>query len=58
VEKGETLTPIAKHYNIPLSDLQRLNKITNDRKLQIGQTLVVPTPPKAPETPVEKKETP
>ncbi len=58
VEKGETLTSIAKHYNIPLSELQRLNKITNDRKLQIGQTLVVPAPPKAPETPVEKKETP
>lgn len=57
VEKGETLTSIAKHYNIPLPDLQKLNKITNDRKLQIGQTLIVPavTPP---ETPAKKEENP
>ena len=42
VEKGDTLTSIAKHYNIPLSDLQVLNKGINDRKLQIGQILKVP----------------
>ena len=62
VEKGETLTSIAKLYNIPLPDLQKLNKITNDRKLQIGQTLIVPagkaSETKAPEAPAEKKETP
>ncbi len=65
VEKGETLTSIAKHYNIPLPDLQKLNKITNDRKLQIGQTLSVPagkapetTTPEALEAPAEKKENP
>ena len=62
VEKGETLTSIAKHYNIPLPDLQKLNKIANDRKLQIGQTLIVPAvkPPetKAPEAPAQKKENP
>ena len=62
VEKGETLTSIAKHYNIPLADLQKLNKIANDRKLQIGQTLIVPAvnPPetKAPEAPAQKKENP
>ena len=62
VEKGETLTSIAKHYNIPLTDLQKLNKITNDRKLQIGQTLSVPSvkaaETKAPEIPAEKKENP
>jgi LysM repeat protein len=62
VEKGETLTSIAKHYNIPLPDLQKLNKITNDRKLQIGQTLNIPAV-KVPETtapaaPAEKKENP
>ena len=62
VEKGETLTSIAKHYNIPLADLQKLNKITNDRKLQIGQTLAIPAP-KTPETkpsepPSEKKQNP
>ena len=62
VEKGETLTSIAKHYNIPLADLQKLNKITNDRKLQIGQTLSVPAgkAPEAttPEATAEKKENP
>lgn len=42
VEKGDTLTSIAKHYNIPLNDLQVLNKGVNDRKLQIGQVLKVP----------------
>jgi LysM repeat protein len=62
VEKGETLTSIAKHYNIPLPDLQKLNKITNDRKLQIGQTLAIPAPKtpetKTPEPPSEKKQNP
>ena len=65
VEKGETLTSIAKHYNIPLTDLQKLNKITNDRKLQIGQTLSVPASkapeaktPDAPAAAAEKKENP
>jgi len=57
VEKGETLTSIAKHYNVSLADLQKVNKITNDRKMQIGQTLIIPSL-KAVETPVEKKETP
>jgi LysM repeat protein len=43
VAKGETLTSIAKHYNIPLAELQKANKNVNDRKLQIGQTLTIPT---------------
>jgi LysM repeat protein len=42
VAKGETLTGIAKQYNVSLSDLLKLNKNTNDRRLQIGQTLKVP----------------
>lgn len=63
VAKGETLTSIAKQYNIPLSDLQKLNKITNDRKLQIGQTLNIPAPAppgpeKTPEAPAPKKDNP
>ncbi len=63
VARGETLTSIAKHYNISLAELQKANKDVNDRKLQIGQTLVVPVA-KAPETnpaeptPNEKKENP
>lgn len=42
VAKGETLTSIARQYKIAVGDLQTANKIENDRKLQIGQTLVIP----------------
>ena len=57
VAKGETLTSIAKLYNITVSELQKVNKIENDRKLQIGQTLTIP-PAKNPESTTEKKENP
>ena len=57
VVKGETLTSIAKHYNIPLVELQKANRIEDGRKLQIGQTLLIPIQP-PPETSTEKKETP
>ncbi len=57
VAKGETLTSIAKHYNISIAELHKANKITDDRKLQIGQVLIIPTP-KTAEHPPEKKETP
>lgn len=55
VAKGETLTSIARQYKISINELQRVNKIENDRKLQIGQTLIVP-PPKALEAAPEKKD--
>jgi LysM repeat protein len=60
VAKGETLTSIAKHYNITVADLLKLNKIENDRKLQIGHTVNVPSKADAPQTatPIEKKENP
>ena len=56
VAKGETLTSIAKQYSIPVADLKNANKIENERKLQIGQVLTVPTT-KNSETP-DKKENP
>lgn len=56
VSKGETLTSIAKHYKITVGELLKVNKIENDRMLQIGQTLVIPTPTPLP-NPQEKKET-
>lgn len=56
VAKGETLTSIAKQYNIPIAELKNANKIENERKLQIGQILTVPAT-KTPETP-DKKEKP
>jgi LysM repeat protein len=42
VERGETLTSIAKLYNVSVSELQKYNHIENDRKLQIGQTIMIP----------------
>jgi LysM repeat protein len=57
VVKGETLTSIAKHYSIPVSDLKKANKDVDERKLQIGQTLTIPTP-KGAEAPAKKDENP
>ena len=47
VVKGETLTSIAKQYNVPLTELAKANKDVNDRKLQIGQQLIIPKVPEA-----------
>ena len=44
VAKGETLTSIAKAHKVGVGDLQKFNKIENDRALQIGQTIMIPTP--------------
>lgn len=43
VAKGETLTSIAKMHKVSVEELQRFNHIENDRKLQIGQTIMVPS---------------
>jgi hypothetical protein len=51
VTKGETLTAIAKHYKVTVPELLKVNKITDVRKLQIGQTLVLPPGAKIPESP-------
>jgi LysM repeat protein len=55
VAKGETLTSIAKQYNIPVTALQKANRIQDGRKLQIGVVLTIPS---TPETSPEKKENP
>ncbi len=44
VAKGETLTSIAKAHKVGVGDLQKFNHIENDRALQIGQTIMIPTP--------------
>jgi LysM repeat protein len=54
VAKGETLTSIAKHYNVSIAELHKANKVVDERKLQIGQVLEIP--PKPPTT--DKKENP
>jgi LysM repeat protein len=43
VARGETLTSIAKMYKVTVDDLQKANNIEDGRKLQAGQTIVVPT---------------
>jgi LysM repeat protein len=45
VTRGETLTSIAKMHKVGIEDLQKFNHIENDRKLQIGQTLMLPGSP-------------
>lgn len=45
VARGETLTSIAKAHNVTATDLQKFNRIENDRKLQIGQTIMIPGSP-------------
>lgn len=57
VAKGETLTSIAKNYNIALADLQKANKDVNDRKLQIGQVITIPVTRTEATTP-DKKDIP
>jgi len=46
VVKGESLDSIAKLHKTTIAELQSLNKITDPKKLQIGQSLLLPQPPK------------
>jgi LysM repeat protein len=48
VARGETLTSIAKMHGVSITELQKFNHIENDRKLQIGQTLMIPAPGASP----------
>jgi len=51
VTKGETLTAIAKRYKVTVPELLKMNKITDVRRLQIGQQLVLPPNAKIPASP-------
>jgi|SRR5215813_11459161 len=42
VARGETLTSIAKMYKVSVEELQNANHIEDGRKLQAGQTIIVP----------------
>lgn len=57
VVKGETLTSIAKQYNVPLAELLKANKGINERKIQIGQSILLPSTPSTPTTPAPASET-
>jgi LysM repeat protein len=45
VARGETLTSIARMYNVSVNELQKYNHIDNPLKLQAGQTLLIPPLP-------------
>jgi LysM repeat protein len=42
VARGETLTSIARMHKVTIDELQKLNHIEDARKLQPGQTLLLP----------------
>src|SRR5207244_12611831 len=42
VARGETLTSIAKLYRVSVDELQKANHIEDGRKLQAGQTIIIP----------------
>ena len=42
VMRGETLTSIAKQYKVGVDELQKFNHIEDGRKLQAGQTIMIP----------------
>lgn len=44
VTRGETLTSIAKLYKVSVDELQKFNHIEDGRKLQAGQTIMIPGP--------------
>jgi LysM repeat protein len=42
VVKGETLTSIAEHHKVTVAALKDGNHITDERKLHVGQKLIIP----------------
>jgi LysM repeat protein len=48
VAKGETLISIAKAHKVGVDDLQKFNHIEDARKLQAGQTIMIPVPGASP----------
>jgi LysM repeat protein len=44
VARGETLTSIAKQHKVGVEELQKFNHIEDGRKLQAGQTIMIPAP--------------
>jgi LysM repeat protein len=48
VARGETLTSIAKQHKVGVEELQKFNHIEDGRKLQAGQTIMIPAPSASP----------
>ena len=47
IKKGDTFSSIALHSHVSLKAIQAANPTVNAAKLQIGQKLIIPKPPKA-----------
>jgi LysM repeat protein len=58
VAKGETLTSIAKQYKVGVEELQKFNHIEDGRKLQAGQTIMIPPPSASPAASASTSPTP
>jgi LysM repeat protein len=50
VARGETLTSIAKQHKVGVEELQKFNHIEDGRKLQAGQTILIPPSSASPGT--------
>ena len=44
IKRGENLISVARQHGTTVAELLKLNKIEDERKLQIGQTLLLPKP--------------
>ena len=44
VQRGETLTSIARHYGVTLDALEKANHIKNPSLIVVGQRLIIPAP--------------
>ena len=58
VARGETLTSIAKQHKVGVEELQKFNHIEDGRKLQAGQTIMIPTSSASPGTSASPSITP
>ena len=54
IAKGETLSSIALQYKVSVASLKTANGITDERKLKVGQKLVIPSA-KSSGTPAKKE---
>ncbi|NNG81482.1 LysM peptidoglycan-binding domain-containing protein [Acinetobacter sp. ANC 5378] len=50
IQRGDTLSSIAAHSKISLTELAQLNKLSNSSGLQVGQTIKIPAGSTVPES--------
>jgi LysM repeat protein len=58
VVRGETLTSIGKQYKVGVEELQKFNHIEDGRKLQAGQTVMIPPASASPAASASPSSTP